>query len=536
LARGALIPALVAGALAASPAPGAADAFETWMGIDVDRHLWMTTGACRDEALIEAVPGVRRGGGFCARGPGAPASGEGDSPPRFSLEGSSSYRNLLRREPGSGGDSLSRIRHDDLTHALRLEGRPARLLRVRADLETSTPPFSRRDFREPSLGFSAEPSSPAWTARATLAVPILPWLVPAASAGTGSDGRHEAALGLSGDLAGFYWAFASGRQERDLPSRLLLEDYAPFDFPLQLRRTFHAASAEWRGRRLELSATARLTRDRHPGAPGAAYTGSDSGQSAEVIAGAAWSDSGAAGRWRAAVEGQRFEGRAVFRGLREREGGLYQFAYLETRARSAWLRAEVSLRRGAWEGGAFAGGGAVRWDAYRPEVPAGRFFWDRNAVIDSYQGGLVDLFSRETWLFDGRLGLGTRSAGAWAARSFGAWDLRSGAAWNHLDLEAHGRLTQRTSTLIVGTEERDAYLDFPGLEAHLLTPELSLARRFAEWGMRVEVSVAQALPLRLRLREDAGAGEGGGGDRALPSASDYSGGTRARLLAAWTLP
>lgn len=519
------------------PAPGA-DVFGTWAGLDVERHLWMPTEGCREEVLVEATPGVRRGGGFCApeaRGSvAAPATAS--APPRFGAAWSASYRNLLTRAPGTGRDSLSSFRHEDLAHVLRLEALPSRFVRARADLETSEPlgsHGSRRAFSEGSLGFSLRPSSPEGSARATLAFPVFPWLVPSLSGGLGSDGRRQEALGMSGDLAGFYWAFVSGRETRDAPARLRLEDYAPFDFPVQLRRTFHALSGEWRGRRLELSATARLTRDRHPGAV-EGYAVSDSGQGAEALAGVAWSDSGAAGRWRAALEAQRFEGDAVFRGLRQREGGLYQFAYLETRARSAWVRGDLTLRRAAWSAGAFAGGGAARWDAYRPDAPAGRSFWDRNAVFDAYQGGLLDLFNRETWLFDGRLGLGSLGAGGWAARAAGAWDVRLGGAWNHLDLEAHGRLTRRTRTLIVSSEERDYFLDFPGLEAHVLTPELSAGRRFAGLGLRVEASLAQALPLSVRLRGSEASGGGGGRD--LPSASDYSGGTRARLLAAWSLP
>jgi hypothetical protein len=502
--------------LAALSMAYAADPLRVWAGLDVDRHVWMQSDPCVKEALVEAMPGLAAPAGSCA---GLPTPSDTAS---VKAALTTRYHNLIRK-PGTPGFALEEAR-SVVEARLRLP----RALELHVAGEGAR---ARRSLGDSSWRLAADPASPSWTARGSLAYTGLPLLVPVIAAGGGTDGSRELALGGRVRVGPVALAAAGGWKRLDLPLTVDLPDYRPLTLPLMLRRNFQAASLEAGLEKINLYVMSRFFQDKHPGAFAEPYSLSDSGSGAEHFAGAAWTDSGSAGRYRLSVEGARFDGRSTFRGTRSGPEGPYQFAYEETRQRNAWARADVRMGGPRREAGIFAGWGAVRWDAFRPAVAAGHHFWDRNGVLDSYEGGLLDVFSQETFLFDGRAGLNRKTAGGWVSFPAASWRLRLALAYHRVEMEAYGRLTRKSTTLLIAYTERDYFLDFHGVEADLLAPEIRLSRRFGK--LFVEGSVEQALPFRVRMRRP----EGSSGDESRPPSSSAStGGTLAWARVGWGFP
>ena len=499
---------------AASAALAVEDPLQTWAGLDADRHVWMSSDRCREEPLTTVVPGFFAPAGSCALSSPLPDTG------LLSTALATRYRNLIHR------NGLPGVAYDALASVFEMRLRLHRALELRSVWEAGR---AHQSFQDSYLAFAAEPSAPSWEVHNSLAWTWIPTFTPVLGAGAGTDGSRELALGGRFQNARITFSLAGGWKSRDLPLALDLPDYRPLTLPLLLRQTFQVAALEGRLTHVDLYAKSKFTQDRHPETFGEPYSLSDSGRGAEYFAGAAWTDTGSALRYRFSLEGERYEGRRVFRGTRADDEGLYQFAYEETRQRNAWARVDAQAGAGRHpgaEGGVFAGWGAVRWDALRPEIASGHYFWDRNGVLDSYEGSLLDLFSQQTYLFDGQAGLSQKTAGAWY--SFPAYGnrLRLGLSWHRIEMEAYGRLTQKTTTLIIAYTEREYLLHFYGVEADLLAPEIQFSRRFGR--AFVEASVEQALPLRIRMRHSGGAEPG-----PRSSSSSYSGGTEAWVRLGW---
>ncbi|MDQ2999929.1 MAG: hypothetical protein M3Y08_01510 [Fibrobacterota bacterium] len=187
--------------------------------------------------------------------------------------------------------------------------------------------------------------------------------------------------------------------------------------------------------------------------------------------------------------------------------------------------------RESWEWGAFAGVAELEYDALRPDGAKNRHFWDRNGVIDSYEGGFLGIFNNETWLFNGAAYTAQAGSGLWVSRIQYGWKGRLGLAWQFLNLELNSRLTKRETNLILAYKEENFDRTYPRVQTHFLTPEAGLSK---SWGpVFLSATAAQALPVKVEIRRD-GNGNGAGAD----SGPDpkYSGGTRGRLEIGLQLP
>ena len=473
----------------------------------------MVTHPCRDERLVEAIPGLSSPAGSCLQ------SAPQDSTP-LSAALTTRYRNLVHNT------GLPVHAHDDLTADLDLRLRPLPYLELNTVWEGAS---AHRSLQDSSLRLAFEPATPAWTVHSSLALLWFPAFTPIVAAGAGTEGLREMGFGARLGSGGVAVTMAGGWKNLEIPLSIDVPNYRPLSLPLMLRQTFQVISFEGRAKGFELYTISRFHQGRHPASFDSRYSLSDSGRSAEHSVGAAWTGTGEAGRHRLSAEGARYDGTRTFRGTRAGDDGLYQFAYEETRQRNVWARADAQTSRAGREAGVFAAVGAVRWDALRPEIASGHYFWDRNGVIDSYEGGLLDVFSQETYLFDGRAGLSQKALGAWVLLPAGVWQCRLGLSYHRVEMEAYGRLTKKTTTFLITYTEQEYAFNFYGVEADLLTPEDLVRRQFGR--AFIEASVEQALPLSVRMRHAPGSEPGGSPGQSKPSKT--SGGTLAWIRLGW---
>ncbi len=224
------------------------------------------------------------------------------------------------------------------------------------------------------------------------------------------------------------------------------------------------------------------------------------------------------------MEGEWNSGQHIFQATHTAESP-YAFGYQQTQDQDFSIRMDARAGRKAWETGVFAGTSSYKWDATRPEVAFDKYLWDRNGVLDSYEGNVFDIFDDETWLFNGSMNFRQWSTGAWLARNFSHWRAQCGLAYNVMDMQGIGFLSKKTTTLLIAYTEQDYTYDFQGVRAELLTPEFSLSAR---WGrFFAEASLAQALPLNVHLQGDSSSS-----DEKI-SGSSYSGGTMASAEIGW---
>ncbi len=140
-------------------------------------------------------------------------------------------------------------------------------------------------------------------------------------------------------------------------------------------------------------------------------------------------------------------------------------------------------------------GGVLR--LLRPLHPAGHWLWNRNQILDAYQGSLTGLLSRESWTGVGRAAFHREGANAFAQRHFrlGAWDLSPGLdlGLHRMAWEGWARLTQsQTSLLLYTTEKRDTLVLAPR-NRWLLQPGAAMCLRRGQ--LQAKASVTQMLPL-----------------------------------------
>jgi hypothetical protein len=497
---------------AVSPPAGASeDLLNMVTGLDYGRHILMKPGPCLEDQRVEPVPGLRLRDMSCPEKAGPP-------PPTVSAAQSLNHRNLLDK-----GGSAPDILYRENTATLELRLHPHRMIDLRATGERGV---WKREYEGSPPGFAWEHNADAWRLQGNAAFTLTPWLIPVLSAGTGPGNEREFGVALRGVLSGFSWSLATGRKQRDISLMLDLPDYTPLTLPFILRQDYRAAALSWTGQRVEAAWTTTMRENRHPDRFDSPYSLSDSGRNITHAAGTALFGNVGETRYRASLEGEYVQGRHVFRGVRAGEVP-YQFSYEEARHHLGWLRADLQGSRGAWEGGLFAGGAWINATALRPETAGGRYFWDRSGVMDSFEGNVLDIFSRETWLFDGNARFSQKVWGGWLATPIAGWRCRLGVSYLALDGKAGGHLTKRTSMLIIAYTETDHFPESPEVRAQVLMPELKVSRRFGH--AFLEASMAQAIPVGMTLRHSDGTdapttGRGG---------SKWSGGTEANLRIGW---
>ncbi len=501
------LPAVLAGV---HPAQAWEDLFQSVTGLDLDRQIWMPSDPCSGENLVDAIPGLAREDAECVSGP-KPVG------PPVSAAVTLNDEDLLRK---TGGFAVA---EGALSSGLALRLQPVAGLDIRSTLQRI-----RWDRRLGDTSLYVDPGGAAWESQTSISVPLIPRLVPYVAAGWNSEGGWENALALQGHAGfGVSWSLATGTEGTAFPVMLKLEDYRVLSVPFVLREDFHAASVGWKYGPLEAAWSGRLRVLNLPNTEGILYSLSDSGRVWENTASLAWADSGSRGHWRASGKWEQTYGEHVFRGIRSTDN-LYQFGYEQGQNRDGDARIDVRAGKGPWESGGFAGISRLDWDAFRPQAAYGKYFWDRNGVLDSYAGNVLDLFDSQTWLFNGNLYLRQWTTGAWMARTTAHWRWKAGLDYSVVDLEAFGTLTKKNSEFLIGYTLDDYSQDFPGVRAQFMTPELGLT---AHWGRTfVEASAAQAVPIRVEFRRLAGEGQITSGGS--PSGS-YSGGTRASLRMGW---
>lgn len=374
----------------------------------------------------------------------------------------------------------------------------------------------------------------SWEGRTAVAFPVWEHVTPMVGIGWNSEaGREHALVGLAlrgRGGPGISWSVTSGRRSLDFPLRLDLPEYRPMPVPFQLRQDFHGASLAVRRGPAEIAWSGRIRRLRRAGHQADAYALTDSGSLTDQSLGLALSGRGPGGIWRGEAGLESGSGRHHFRGTTRKGGNRYQFGYLQSLQRSLSARGGLRLDAGRRRYSVLGGASAVGWNAYRPDLPSGRHFWDRNNVLDSYEGSVLGVFNRETWLFDGEATLLRFFAGTTLEGSLpGGLEGRLGLIWQRLDLSARSHVTKRSSTLLIAFTEEEIVKGFPGMTAHLITPDLVLTLPLG--GAALELSMAQAIPVSVRFKGEGGTGGGGGS-----GSSRFSGGTRAGLSLRWGMP
>jgi hypothetical protein len=384
-----------------------------------------------------------------------------------------------------------------------------------------------RAFRELDVGDSATALSQdgdGWDWTLSAAYGLTPWIVPYIAVGGDSHASRENALaifGLRGNYPwGFSWSLNIGSRNRDYPLTLDLKDYRPMHLPLLLRQEVHDLCIGYRRGPLDVTWSGHYTALHYPGLQTGKYALADSGSVWKQDARLAYARKGDYGIARAAGDVEYSAGDHAFRGTSLKDQGLYRFGYEEVEQRSYAARADLSLARPMWEAGIRAGASGLALRALRPQEAFGHHFWDRNGVLDAYQGSLLGLFDRETWLFNGSLYLEQWESGAWYALLRKGWRAQTGLSFQHAVFKTESHLTKRTTTLLVAYEEENIDKAMPTIRADLVTPELRVTK---DWGrFYFDVNVAQVLPVRISVERKGGkkSSGSGGGD------SGFSGGSR----------
>ena len=497
--------------IALQPCWGWEDFFETVAGVDYNRQIWARTDPCKIELLSESIPGLER------ENPSCNPQTVGHIPPRLSASVNLDYHNLIQK---SGNFSFA---HNEIVPSFDLRFNPIPKLEIRSTIEN---PFWNRNIGDTSLHIDENGS--AFQSHNSIALAPVPWFKPFVGAGWYSQGGWEYALGLKGAQTspGLSWSLAAGHEDRTFPMTLKLEKYDPISVPFLLRQNFEALSLCWRHRLLSAAWTGRFQTSSYPSSPDGLYTLSDSGQNFKQVASISLSDSGSKNRHSLSLEGEYNSGSHVFRGVRN-QNGLYQFGYENTENRDYSLRLDYKRQTGRWEWGTHAASSALDWNALRPDIPSGKYFWDRNGVLDSYNGSIAGIFDRETWLYNGNLKLRQWVVGTGLARDFHNWRSQFGLTYHDLDFQAQGHATKKNTQDIFFYTLQESYQNFPGIKAGLLMPELRLSRRLGR--AFFEASLGQAIPLYIRFRGENVSGSGS----QEKSMSPYSGGTQASVKAGW---
>jgi len=506
--------------LCARPVLSEGDPFEDALGIDYSRQLLPTPDAPRP--AVGTLPGFSGSFPFATTMTGSDdiqgPDGVNDRPARLAATSTLWQRDLIRREAHF---SFAHRRADGAL-AFVLTAVPGLELRFAAD----------RDDQELSIGDTASAASANgtdWGWRTALSFPITPLLIPSVVVGArSSDPGADAleALAFRGATPiGLSWSCAWGRIHRDYPVDLKLPGYSPLSLPFLLRQEFAEAGLAYFLGPWELSWSGRQTWARPPLTRPQGYSLEDSGAIWKQESRAAY----ARGGYAAALDLDLGRGRHVFRGLTRKDGTLYPFSWQGGKQADYAVRADVSkaIRRDTL--GAWLAAGESEYDALRPDNSAyGRWFWDRNGVVDSYQGSLLGLFSGETWLLNGAAYAGHAGLGVWWSSTWFGFARRFSVGYQYLILEANSHLTRRRTEFLLGYSEANEDRSYPTVEADLIPMTAEMSRT---WGnFSVSAGGQAVLPARVRIERAGGTGGGGG------SGADYGGGTVAGIRLGYRLP
>jgi hypothetical protein len=473
-----------------------------FLGLDVQRQIWMP-----------ALP------------PSSPAP-DALPPPRFSAALEYDYLDLIRKTGGFFYD------YGETVSALRLSTAAIPGLDIRFSAERAEGDLDLGD-----TSTSMDQSGEAWGWSGTIVYGFTPWLMPSVTVGGDSrNGRDMAqrALGMRGRIpwgdSRLDWSADLGERNSDYPLTAHLKDYRPLALVLQMRKRYGQASLEWRRGAWSARWDGEWTRLAYPHVPPMGYYLADSGSAWTHGAKATYDGAGDGEGLKVSADFRMGFGSHAFRGANRNETSQTRFSYQEAEQRSYSARIDVETRHEGYAWGACLGASELEYDALRPEVAFNRHFWDRNGVIDSYQGSLLGLFSTETWLLNGAIYAAQGGGGLWAAKDWRGWRGQAGLAYARLILESNSSLTKRESSFLLAFSEEDFETVYPKVTADVVTPELRVSRSAGRFLLSIEA--AQALPVRVRLdREGKGSGKpgSGGGDA-------YSGGTRGKITVGWRLP
>ncbi|MDB5103874.1 MAG: hypothetical protein JWP91_1563 [Fibrobacteres bacterium] len=495
--------------LTAALAPALENPMQSFLGLDYRRQIWM-----------QALPGVPDG-----EGNGFPRVGEpgSDSAPKFSGALSLDYSDLIRRSGRFFYD------HGQSASGMRFAATAFPDMEIRFSAERSDADL---DFGDASAWVDQSGVTWGWTGSA--AYRPSPKLTATVTLGGDSRTSHEnalRALSMGGTVgSGFAWSATLGERNRDFPLTLYLKDYRPLAIPLRLRQRFESLAFSYGKGPWTASWSGDWTRLGYANVPPQGYVLGDSGATWLQAANLAFDRRRGGEGPKATMDFRLGSGSHAFRGTTRKDLTQTRFSYQEGEHRSYSLRADLLSSHRAWEWGLYAGASELEYDALRPDAPFGRHFWDRNGVIDSYQGSLLGVFNSETWLLNGAAYAAQAGGGGWAEKVFFGCRAQAGLGYQRLVLESNSHLTKRETSLLVAVEEETFDTTYPKVTADVLTPEARVSR---SWGpVYISAEAAQALPVRVEIRREgkaAGTSAGKGGDA-------YSGGTEGRVEIGWRLP
>lgn len=262
----------------------------------------------------------------------------------------------------------------------------------------------------------------------------------------------------------------------------------------------------------------------------------------------------------ARLEGEGLLGNGTVIGYRGQTGPKYPFVYapFDVFALRAALSIETEtpwLTLGAGPQGAYGLAHLLR-----PDDPAGRWLWNRNLILDAYQGSLTGLFSRQTWLGTGRAEWIDIGGAVWAERRFlfgRASDLASGRAsgfaanppsglktrlltsLHHLEYGATAKVLKRDTELLIATRETLVQARLPRESRWVLRPQASLTwQPWPEGRLGLFAQASQAIPLGHAEKLDGRGNEDvtqGNGDDASAIGKTWRGGLAWSMSVTWAL-
>ena len=497
------------------PAPAlraaAGDPFEAALGVDYQRQLLPSSKA--PHPLVGNLPGFEE--------PSAETPAFSADSARIAARLGLWRRDLIRKEGRFAFADARDLGSLDLAAAL-----PGVRLRISAD----------RNDRDFSMGDSAESldmGEKDWGWRAAASIDITPWLVPGLIVGGISSSPHAdalEALALRGSLPlGLEWSMAIGRTNIDYPVDLKLKGYSRLSFPFQLRQAFREAALGFRQGPWQAAWSGRWTRGDVPKVRPQKYSVSDSASAWRQSVQAGYDGLRPGAGWKAMANADLGMGDHVFQGITVKGNNRYPFSWQQGIQKDYSLRADFQINHKRGESGAWIAGGESEFDAVRPDVPFNKHFWDRNGVLDSYEGSLLGVFNSETWLLNGAVFAAQAGAGIWEAGTVAGCRWRAALGYHYLLLEANSRLTRRQTTLLFSVDEQNFETTYPTVEADLIPVQLELSRAWGDF--RVDAQAGAELPARIRIYRSQRSGV-----KRPPLASEYSGGISAGFQIGYRLP
>jgi hypothetical protein len=515
----------VAAMSAATQVSAAGDPFQEALGIDYGRQLLLAPTPPRSQ--VGALPGFAEPGLESEAFPIGPDSAEMREelpvPPRLSMLASVRQLDLIRKE---GGFAFAH-RRTSASLDISLAAIPHLELRFAADQ-------TRRALSLGDSAASVDMGGETWGWRGAARIRVSPFLVPTLIvAGESAGNPHGDALeaiALQGSLpVGLAWSLALGRKRLDYPVDLRLSGYSPISLPLQLRQDFQTAAVSFREGPWEAAWAGHWMQADLPVVQPQGYALGDSGSAWRQDVLAAYERMRAGNGFRASLAFDVGLGRHVFRGINRKGENLYPFSWQEGAQKDYALRGDFryACKRAVF--GTWIGGGESEYDALRPETAFNKHLWDRNGVIDSYEGSLLGIFNNETWLMNGAAYAAQAGAGLWEESWFAGWRYRLGLGYQYLLLQANSHLTRRQTSFLLAYQEETFDATYPTIEADLVPVQVGLYR---EWGnLSLEAKIMGEIPARVRIYRTPG--KGGGEERGSP---EYSGGTSGGFRIGYSLP